>query len=195
MDENIEVRSVAEVPWSDVVQVFGERGDSSRCWCQFFRVSNADFQAAPADELRELLRRDVASDGTPPGLIGYIDGVPVAWVAVRPRTDYPRLLRWSVVAAHGVTPVDAPDVWSVSCFVVRPGFRRRGLSSALLSAAIDAAQSHGARVVEAYPTDTSTRARWSGTDLYRGTLAVFERAGFTRVDDGGGGRAVVRLDL
>jgi GNAT superfamily N-acetyltransferase len=56
--------------------------------------------------------------------------------------------------------IDDLPVWSIVCFDVRPGYRRRGIATALLSGAIDYARAHGAIGVEAYPTDpgdTATR--------------------------------------
>jgi GNAT superfamily N-acetyltransferase len=194
MSSTVAVRSAADVPWDEIVAVFGERGDPSRCWCQFFRLANAEFEASTVDERRELLRREVTDDGTTPGLVAFIDDSPAGWVAVRPRRDYARLLRSPIVTTSTVDPIDDDSVWSVSCFVVRPEFRRRGASSALLDAAVETARANGARVVEAYPTDLTGRPRMSASDLYRGTLGVFERAGFTRID-AGGTRAVVRLEV
>jgi GNAT superfamily N-acetyltransferase len=193
MSSTVAVRSAAEVSWDEIVAVFGERGDPARCWCQFFRLANKEFEQSTIDERRELLRREIAADGTPPGLVAFIDGEPVGWVAVRPRRDYPRLLRSPIVTRSTVDPLEDGDVWAVSCFVVRPEFRRRGASAALLDAAVEAARANGARVVEAYPSDLAGRARMSAADLYRGTLGIFERAGFTRID-AGGTRAVVRLE-
>ena len=45
-------------------------------------------------------------------------------------------------------------VWTVSCFVTRAGYRRRGVSRALAAAASGFARERGARAVEGYPMIT-----------------------------------------
>ena len=91
-------------------------------------------------------------------------------------------------------PLDDPDVWAVSCFVVRREHRGQGLNARLLAAAVDFAREHGARVVEAYPVDTRRAARASN-ELYHGILSVFEDAGFREVARPKPDRAIVELEL
>jgi GNAT superfamily N-acetyltransferase len=105
-------------------------------------------------------------------LIGYRDGEPIGWVSLGPRDDYARLKHSRVLA-----PVDEKPVWSIVCFVVARTARRQGVANALLEAAIIYAREHGARLLEAYPVDTSG-ARISSANVYKGTLSMFERAGF-----------------
>jgi ribosomal protein S18 acetylase RimI-like enzyme len=82
-------------------------------------------------------------------------------------------------------------VWSITCFYIDRQHRRQGVAGALLQAAVSYARAHGAEAVEAYPIDTSGSAKTSA-DLYTGTSAMFERAGFTEVARRGG-RPIVRL--
>jgi GNAT superfamily N-acetyltransferase len=56
------------------------------------------------------------------------------------------------------------------------------VASALLHAAIDYARQHGATVLEAYPVETAQGSRITSANLYHGTLAMFERAGFQVVE-------------
>lgn len=48
----------------------------------------------------------------------------------------------------------------------------------LLAAAVDLAERSGARMIEAYPVDTS-RGEHRPNDLYHATLSTFVSAGFT----------------
>jgi ribosomal protein S18 acetylase RimI-like enzyme len=79
---------------------------------------------------------------------------------------------------------------SITCFTIDRRHRRRGVAAVLLDAAVDFAQERGAEVVEAYPIDTAGAKR-SSAELYTGTLAMFERAGFEEVARRGG-RPIVR---
>ena len=54
-------------------------------------------------------------------------------------------------------PIDDLPVWSVPCFFVARSHRGRGVSDALLGAAVEAARAAGARAVEGYPIDSPSR--------------------------------------
>lgn len=211
--------ATAAAEWPDVEQLFGVRGEPSRCWCRFFALAGTDFAAtSPAD--RKALLKDRFDGGMPaPGVLAYRDGAPVGWCAVEPRQCYPRILRSQVLRAAGPdiagpagagpdspgsspgtspgnSPGELPEaagVWSVSCFVVSPGHRRSGVAAALLGAAVEHATAHGATVVEGYPVDAAKRPKAGAPDLYHGTLRLFLAAGFEVVSDAVPGRAVVRL--
>ena len=163
----------------DLATLFGEGGDPKWCWCAFFRVRNVDFQRATRETNRKVLERAVdetAADGRSPGLIAYRDGDPIGWVSVGPRDDYERLQHSKVLA-----PIDDRPVWSIVCFVVSRRARNQGVARALLDAAVDYARGHGATLLEAYPVETDGR-RVAAADAYKGTVGMFERAGFEVVE-------------
>lgn len=176
--------------FADVEAIFGAKGCSIArgCWCMYYRESGRP--AVPegmrlADARRARLRALAAAD-PPAGLVGYRDGVPVGWIALAPREDYPKLRRSPVAK-----PVDDASVWSIVCFVVPAAHRGQGVATALLRGAIDYARGRGVALLEAYPIDKPGR----GTDawLWNGTLAMFKRAGFAEVARRRAGRPVVRL--
>jgi len=78
------------------------------------------------------------------------------------------------------------------CFWMPRSERGHGLASALLAAAIEHARQGGARIIEAYPTDTGG-TRHPSAGLFTGTLAMFERAGFQQVERRTSGQPIVRL--
>lgn len=91
------------------------------------------------------------------------------------------------------------DPWSIVCFVVRGGFRKRGLMHELLDGAVEHARSSGAALVEGYPVDTGGR-RVDAISGYVGTVQLFEAHGFTRFSatdahSGGSDRWVMRRRL
>jgi ribosomal protein S18 acetylase RimI-like enzyme len=181
-------RSIVELD-----DVFGRRGAAAHCWCQFDRMTNTQLHTLADDELRERLATELRRAGPAPGVVATLDGQPVGWCSVAPRSRFPRL----ATSASTVTPQtagDDPDVWSVTCFVVRPGYRRRGVARALLDGAVAQARAGGAGWLEGYPVDTRGRQA-SAADLYRGTLSLFTAAGFEVVARPRPGRAIVRLEL
>jgi len=59
------------------------------------------------------------TSGRVPGLLAYEGDVPVGWCAMAPREDHDRLNRSKPFA-----PIDDTAVWSITCFIVRKGYRR-----------------------------------------------------------------------
>jgi GNAT superfamily N-acetyltransferase len=129
-----------------------------------------------------------------PGLVAYRDDAAVGWTSLGPRQHYERLAFSTILA-----PLDDRPVWSIVCFVVGRRERGRGVAVALLQAAIDHARANGATTLEAYPVDTGGD-RIASAKVYRGTLSMFERAGFSVVarrlaQPGSAPRPIVRLEL
>lgn len=178
--------------FDDIEHTFSGGGDGLSCQCQWWTLTNAQFQASDRDERERMLRSQVAAEPSP-ALIAYVDGEAAGWVRVGPRTTQLRLARTRNFAAT-TEPWDDPSVWAVTCFVVRKEHRGQGLNKRLLDAAIDHARTNGARMLEAYPTDTST-ANHSANDLYIGILSVFENAGFREVARPKPERVIVQLEL
>jgi GNAT superfamily N-acetyltransferase len=83
-------------------------------------------------------------------------------------------------------------VWALTCVFARVGFRRRGVSGALVEAAVTFARHRGARAIEGYPM---TRTDVIDEELHVGTMSIFAAAGFTEVIRPTIRRAVMRLDF
>lgn len=182
----VEIHPVGPDRWDDLAALAGERGFTGGCWCMWWRVSSREFEERHGAGLRRELD-DLVAAGPEPGLLAYVDGEPAGWVALAPREEYARLER-----SPKLRRVDDRPVWSITCFTVDRRHRRRGLAASLLEAAVEFARQRGAEIVEAYPIDTGGGKR-SSADLYTGTLAMFERAGFTEVARRGGRPIVRRL--
>jgi GNAT superfamily N-acetyltransferase len=194
----ISVVPANEASWEDLQTVFGLRGQASRCQCQRYKLRPREsFRSFPAEErafrLREQTDCGHPESGTTSGLVAYLDGEPVGWCAVEPRTAYGGLVRNNRVPWEGRTEDKADDsVWAVTCLFTRAGFRKRGVSRALARAAVDFARERGARAIEGYPMTTKDVI---AEELHVGTEGVFAAAGFTEVSRPTRRRVVVRLDF
>jgi len=122
---DLRIIPVSETPWDDVVQVFGTRGDPAGCWCQYFKVSNKEWNGDPRAKFRELLRQQAYREGPGPGLVAYADGEPAGWCAVEPRSRYPRILSSRIALSGRQDPDDDESVWAITCLVVRVGQRHQ----------------------------------------------------------------------
>ncbi|MEV6283492.1 GNAT family N-acetyltransferase [Kribbella sp. NPDC051770] len=176
----------------DLAAVFGA-GDAARCSCQRFRMLPKESWASEGPEELAARLRDQTACGNPKattttGLVAYLDGEPVGWCAVAPRSQHARLLRdYRVPWQDRSEDKTDPTVWAVTCFVTRAGYRRRGIGRALARASIGFAEGRGARAVEGYPDLVD------GGSV--GTLAMFTTAGYAVVSRPGKRRAVVRVDF
>ena len=71
-----------------------------------------------------------------------------------------------------------PGTWSINCFFVAAGWRRRGVASALLKEAVTVAFDRGAGVLEAYPTPQKPDQSLVAAFTWTGTRSLFAKAGF-----------------
>lgn len=174
--------------WPDLVRLFGERGACAGCWCMWWRLRRSEWEKNKGAGNRRKLRRLVSS-GAQPGLIGYLEGEPVAWCAIAPRTEYPVLANSRVLR-----PVDDQPVWSITCmFIARP-HRRRGLSAKMIAAAARHAARRGARLVEGYPAEARS-GRLPDVFAFTGLPSAFAAAGFREVARRSPTRPIMRKTL
>ncbi|MET0741049.1 MAG: GNAT family N-acetyltransferase [Candidatus Nanopelagicales bacterium] len=187
-----------EASWADLQTVFGPRGTACSCQCQRYKLRRREsFASFPAEErafrLREQTESGHPESDTTSGLVAYLDGEPVGWCAVEPRSAYEGLLRNNRVPWMDRSEDKNDDsVWAVTCCFTRAGFRRRGVSRALVRASADFARERGARAIEGYPITTTNVIL---EELHVGTLAAFAAAGFTEVSRPTLRRAVLRIDF
>lgn len=169
----IEVVPAGPDRWDDVVTIMGGPGDVG-CWCQAPRgVAVGYGKAEPG--ARETALRSQLGDEPPAGMLAYVDGDVAGWCGFGVRDRLPRLER-----SRTIPKVDDKPVWSILCFKVRVGFRRRGVAAALLDGVIDYARRSGAPGVEAYPIDPEG-GRVDVSFGYVGVTPMFEKVGFVRV--------------
>jgi GNAT superfamily N-acetyltransferase len=150
-------------------------GWGASCWCMYPRLGEAGLKALPGTGTLNARKREamtaLARSKRAPGLIAFVDGVPVGWVAVAPRSEFKR-----IDASRATPPVDDQPIWVIPCVTVARRARGRGIAVALIRAAVDYAIAHGAPAVEAYPR--AGTARVAEANAYFGTEPMFRRAGF-----------------
>lgn len=197
-EPTLRVRPANEATWADLRTIFGTRGSAARCQCQRYKLAPREsFASTPAEEragrLREQSDCGNPESGTTTGLVAYLDDEPVGWCAVEPRAAYGGLVRTNRVPWAGRSEDKAdPSVWAVTCVLARAGFRRRGVSRALVRAAVDFARERGASALEGYPITTTNAI---DEERHVGTWSVFSDAGLVEVGRPAPRRAVMRIDF
>jgi GNAT superfamily N-acetyltransferase len=170
--------------WPALEDLFGPCGACSGCWCMYWRIG-AEYRRRPPRANKAAFRK-IVTDGPPPGLLAFDGDLAVGWCQLTPRAELPVLDRtWRLKR------VDDVPVWSISCFYVRKGYRKRGVTAALIAAVIKTAKRAHALALEAYPLDATRTPSASST----GFASTFERAGFRTVARHVPPRPIMRHDL
>jgi GNAT superfamily N-acetyltransferase len=139
----------------------------------WWRLSASHWMKQRGKENKNALEALVKS-GKVPGILAYSDGQPIGWCSISPREEYPRLERFRTLKR-----IDDKPVWSVVCFFVAKPFRRQGVSTKLLEAAVDYARQQGASIVEGYPSRSNKKQQ--DPLVYTGLVSAFEKVGFVEV--------------
>jgi GNAT superfamily N-acetyltransferase len=164
-----------------LVDLFGTTGPCQRCWCMYWRIG-ANYRRNSA-AVNEAALRKIVRQGPPPGLLAFAGDLPVGWCQITPRSQLPWLEKSWHLHSHGDVPV-----WSISCFYIRKGYRKKGVTSALIAAVLKHAMRAGAPAVEAYPLDPTLSPSSTST----GYVSTFLRAGFKTVAHHSPSRPIMR---
>lgn len=200
MTDGLRIAPANAATCDDLLAVFGRRGAAAGCYCQRYKLLPGEaFSKFPAEERARRLREQTTcgnpTAGETSGIVAYLDEEPVGWCAVEPRPAYFGLLRVYKVPWEG-RDEDRTDqrIWSVTCVLVRAGYRGRGLAYPLAKAAVDHARARGARALEAYPVRNETGViTWD--EIHVGRESIFAAAGMVEVSRPGKRRLVMRIDF
>jgi len=175
-------RELSKKTWRDFERLFSQGNGWDFCWCMHFHRpcglpkskwlrTRAERGMRNRREKRELLDKGCAH-----GILVYAKGKPVGWCQYGPSDELPRVdnsRKYRSLALDGATD----KLWRITCFAVLKEYRKRGVASAALQAALEAIKKKGGGLVEAYPI-----TRWEsyafGNESTHGTASMFKRAGF-----------------
>jgi len=161
--------------WDDIEKLFGPKGACAGCWCMWWKLTKSQFEKQKGEKNKKAFKKIVQSDQVP-GIIAYYKDEPVGWCAIEPREKYKRL-----DTSRILQPVDDKSVWSIVCFFIKKEYRRKGVSKALIIAAVNYAKKKKAKVIEGYPIDLSKKENYPDTFAYHGSMSSFKAAGFKEV--------------
>lgn len=178
------VRPLTPDLWPALEDLFGSLGACNGCWCMYWRIG-AEYRKRPRDQNKKDFRK-IVNDGPPPGLLAFQGDLAVGWCQLTPRDSLPLIDRnWRL------RRIDDVPVWCISCFYVRIGYRRKGVTTAFIKAALRYAKAHGARALEGYPLDAELTPSSSST----GYATTFEREGFRIIGRNFAPRPILRYEF
>jgi GNAT superfamily N-acetyltransferase len=157
------------------------------CFCRYwhFGGDHREWLArcfhAPEQNRAELLGALASGSNEASGIVAEdASGDLVGWLKLAPAQVCAKVYAQRLYKGLPCFQRDPAGVLTIGCLFVRENERRRGVATALLRGAIDAARAAGARALEAFPrsdTDVADAA------LMMGPLALFLREGFAIVND------------
>jgi hypothetical protein len=111
--------------WPTFVDLLDEGGPASRCWCMAPRIGASWRRQSPRQN-RDAFQ-DIVEEGPPPGLLALERKTAVGWCQLTPREAVPAVER-----SWRTRRVDELPVWLISCFYIRKGHRRQGITALLI---------------------------------------------------------------
>jgi ribosomal protein S18 acetylase RimI-like enzyme len=163
-----QVRRYDPLRRDDFFRLHCDRNDAGWCHCVAWWVPTWDEWGQRSAEDNRLLREELLERGEYDGYLLYVDREPAGWCQTGPRD---RLLK--LVRQFRLDP--SPGTWAITCFLIAPRHRRRGLARFLLHEVLKDLPARGATRVEVYPR-RGTRA--DALDLWTGPEPLFVQAGF-----------------
>lgn len=178
-------RELSKKTWHDFERLFSQGGGWDHCWCMYFhRPRDLPKNETPRTRAERGVRnrqekRELVEKGCAHGILVYADGEPVGWCQYGPQEELPRIdnsRKYRDLALKD----GAKRLWRITCFVVHKKYRRRGVASVALNAALEAIRKRGGGIVEAYPI-THWMPGTFGNESTHGTASMFKKAGFKPV--------------
>lgn len=178
---------------ADLERLFRRDGGPYGAWGMYWRMQLSCLLQSrlKSSDHRYFLRKYLASQDRPFGLLAYVDERPVGWIDAGPRRVFPKFnhARASRVPAE----IDLDKTWAVPSIYVAPRFKALGLANNLIDAACAYAHRRGATAIDAAPWDTSQPI---ARDAAAAGLAIdYRRQGFREIAVRSSFRPLMRRQL
>jgi GNAT superfamily N-acetyltransferase len=180
----IEVRALDASRREDFYRLHSAENGCGWCRCTAWHVPTWEGWGERTAEENLVLRESLLERGEFDGYLLYVNGEPAGWCQVGRRDRLAKLVRQFELAPDA-------SVWAITCFLIAPDFRRRGVASWLLKEVLQDLQRKGVRWVEAYP---KRGEGLEAEDLWTGPEALWLAAGF-KVWREDAARPVLRREL
>jgi GNAT superfamily N-acetyltransferase len=185
MAAKVALEILTPADWPVLEQLFGAKGVTGGCWCMWWRRRGGKSWGACRGEPNRLAFRDLVLSSAAKGVIAFSGDEPIGWCNFGPREDYQRL-----VASRVLQRASKAKRWSIACFYVRTGWRRKGIAQLLLERATTEAFRLGAEEVEGYPKTYGSDGNSPAAFVWTGLPRMFEAAGFSPVKAEGSARVI-----
>ena len=154
----------------------------------YYRLKRSQFEAQKGDKNKAAMK-SIVDSGDTPGILAMAGGRAVGWCAVAPRPEFSMLERSRILK-----PVDENPVWSIVCLFIEKSHRRKGVSVAMLKAAVDYVRERGGKIVEGYPVEPR-KNDMPDVFAFIGLASAFRKAGFKECVRRSETRPIMRYEI
>jgi predicted GNAT family acetyltransferase len=171
----ISIKQLNPALWSDLEELFGEKGACGGCWCMYCRIEKGEKWADVKGAEAKRRLKTMVQNGAVRGLLAYSGNEPIGWCTFGKRTEFSRLNR-----ARSLKCDDAETVYSIPCFYIKNRYRKQGVATELLKAAVALLKAEGQAILEGYPVKPTKPGNKNipGAFAWTGTVTLFENQGF-----------------
>jgi len=168
--------------WPDFVKLFSQGNGFDHCMCMHFHrpctLPKNEWLPTRAERgARNRRQKKILVDkGRAHGILVYADGEPVGWCQYGPSEELPRIGNSRKYRKLARDP-GTQKLWRITCFAVLKSYRKRGVATAALHAALESVRKQGGGLVEAFPINRWL-SRAFGNESTHGTASMFKKAGF-----------------
>ena len=160
--------------WSDFARLVEDHhGVWAGCWCLGFHEEGQNGIHTP--DQRRALKEARVREGRAHAALVFDAAQCVGWCQFGPTAELPRI-KHQKAYREGLRSSRIGGSLASSSVAAH---RHRGVADVALAGALEQIDRLGGGTVESYPEDTAGR-KVSGSFLFNGTVAMFERHGFTR---------------
>jgi GNAT superfamily N-acetyltransferase len=192
-----ETKELSPVTWPDFEKLFSQGNGWDHCFCIHFQrpcgLPKNEWLHTRAERAKRNRRQKKAlvDQSSAHGILVYADEGPVGWCQYGLAEELPRI-DGSRNYHNLALPAASHKLWRITCFVVDRRYRRRGIATLALKAALESIKKQGGGVVEGYPVldwkqlrpleiRRRGRAPSFGNVSMHGTVSMFAKQGFKRI--------------
>jgi GNAT superfamily N-acetyltransferase len=165
---NISVVPMDATRREDFYRVHSERHGCGWCNCVAWWVPTWEGWGQRTADQNRALREDLFGRGQYDGYLLYADGQPVGWCQCGPRDRLPKLVQQFRLQPD-------PKVWAITCLLISPTIRKKGLAAHLLEEVLQDLRAKGVPRVQAFPRRGQNLP---DEDVWTGPEALYRQAGF-----------------
>ncbi|HEY3251060.1 MAG TPA: GNAT family N-acetyltransferase [Ignavibacteria bacterium] len=168
---NIRIKKLSEKYKTDFFRIHS--GDDRWCNCTAWWVKTWDGWGDRTAEENLMLREELFDKGEYDGYLLYIDNTPIGWCQCVKRDRLEKLTN-----QFNLTP--SPDAWAITCFLIKPQFRKQGLSQKFLDLILNDLEKNGIKHVQAFP---KCGFNLPDGEVWTGPENIYLKAGFVSETD------------
>jgi GNAT superfamily N-acetyltransferase len=168
MIEKITARPLDASRREDFYRVHCRLNGADWCYCVAWMVPTWEGWGQRTAEENRALREKLFRQSRYDGYILYLDDEPIGWCQCGPRDRLPKLLRQFQLKRD-------PDVWAITCWIIAPRWKKKGLAHLFLAEILKDLQARGVSRVQAFPRRGQ---ELPDEDVWTGPEAIYRQAGF-----------------